>query len=178
MNQWPVPAQQPAPAEATPVDVRTACQLWWGAVALGVVRLVAGSVTRYGHRHTIARNIYDQLKTQQPQTTLATYDLMVLVLIVLSVVFGLGLAAAALGVVHQLRLGRLWARAIFDVATVVLVLGAVNVMFGLGAVSGLGEMLTGVAAILQAVLAGGAVYLCHRTDSAIFFRANGRRLQR
>jgi hypothetical protein len=177
VNQW-TPPGQPAPAEATPIDVRTACQLWWGAVGLGVVRLIAGSITRFGHRHTIARNIYDQLRAQQPQTTLPTYELMVSVLIVLSVVLGLGVAAAALAVVHQLWRGRLWARMLFDAATVVLVMGAVNAIFGLGTVSGLGDMLTGAAAILQAVLAGGAVYLCHRTESAVYFRMNGRRLPR
>ncbi|WP_067896479.1 hypothetical protein [Nocardia vaccinii] len=158
-----------------PDDVRTASQLWWGAVILGVVRLFAGTWTRFEHRHTIARNIYDQLRTQEPQTPMATYDLMVTVLIVLGVVFGLALAAAALAVVHQLRRGKAWARTLFDVAAVVLVIGGVNSMFGLGAISGTGEMLAGAAAILQAVLAAGAVFLCHRTESNAYFAVNSGR---
>ncbi len=177
MNQW-TPPGQPLPDEATPVDVRTAWQLWWGVVVLGVLRLIAGSVGRYGHRHTIARNVYNQLHTQQPQTPLSTFELMVTLLIVLSVVFGLGIAAAVVAVAYQLRRGKLWARTLFDVATVVLVLGGVNAMFGLGSVAGAGDMLAGAAAILQAVLACFAVFLCHRTESAAYFRMNGNRLPR
>lgn len=171
----PVP---PAPQQPMPDDVRTASQLWWGAVVLGVVRLLAGMWTRFEHRHTIARNIYDQLRAQEPQTPLATYDLMVTLLIVLGVVFGLALAAAALAVVHQLRRGKLWARTLLNVAAVVLVIGGVNSMFGLGAISGTGEMLAGAAAILQAVVAAGAVFLCHRTESNNYFKVNGNRLPR
>ncbi|MGF6888923.1 hypothetical protein ABIA39_008394 [Nocardia sp. GAS34] len=177
MNQW-TPRGQPIPDEATPVDVRTAWQLWWGVVVLGVLRLIVGSVGRYGHRHTIARNIYDQLHAQQPRTPLSTYELMVTLLVVLSVVFGLGIAAAAVAVAYQLRRGRLWARTLFDVATVVLVLGGVNAMFGLGMVAGTWDMLAGAAAILQAVLAGFAVFLCHRAESTMYFRMNGNRLPR
>lgn len=158
-----------------PDDVRTASQLWWGAVILGVVRLFAGMWTRFEHRHTIARNIYDQLRAQEPQTPIATYDLMVTMLIVLGVVFGLALAAAALAVAHQLRRGKPWARTLFDVAAVVLVIGGVNSMFGLGAISGTGEMLAGAAAILQGVLAAGAVFLCHRSESNAYFVVNGGR---
>lgn len=161
-----------------PDDVRTASQLWWGAVFLGLVRLISGMVTRFAHRHTIARNIYDQMHPQQPGTPLATYDLMVTVMIVLGVVFGLALAAAGLAVVHQLRRGKPWARTLFDVAAIVLVIGGVNSMFGLGSVSGTGEMIAGAAAILQAVLVAGAVFLCHRSESNGYFRVNGNRLPR
>jgi len=181
VNQWTPPEQgqgQPGPDDATPVDVRTAYQLWWGVVGLGVLRLIAGSVSRFGHRHTIARNVYDQIHNQQPQTALATYDLMVSVLVVLSVVFGLGVAAAAVAVAHQLRRGKPWARMLFDVATMVLAVGGVNAMVGLGSVAGPVDMLAGAAAILQAVLAVGAVFLCHRSDSTAFFRLNGGRSPR
>lgn len=161
-----------------PDDVRTASQLWWGAITLGVVRLFAGMWTRFEHRHTIARNVYGQLRTQDPQTPLATYELMVTVLIVMGIVFGLALAAAGLGVAHQLRRGKPWARMLFDIAAIVLVIGGVNSMFGLGAISGTGEMVAGAAAILQAVLAAGAVFLCHRTESNAYFAGNGNRLPR
>ncbi|QIS23051.1 hypothetical protein [Nocardia terpenica] len=173
MNPWNQPGQ-PGAGATVPTDVRTACQLWWAAIGFGVIRLLAGAAGRYADRHTLAQQLYDQVRTQQPQATLAEVELMVSVLEVLIVVFGLGLAAGALAVAHQLRRGKLWARTLFDVAAVVLVLGAVGSMIGLGTVSGTAQMLSGAAAILQAVIAGGAVFLCHRTESEEYFRMNGR----
>ncbi|MBF6333753.1 hypothetical protein [Nocardia transvalensis] len=164
---------QPGPV-APPTDVRTACQLWWGIVGLGMVRLIVGEIGRFADRHTLARELYDQVRAQQPQVTLAEVEMMVSVLVVVIVVFGVGLAAGVLAVVHQLGRGRFWARVVLDVAAVVLVLGGLGAMFGLGSVSGVVPLITGAAAILQAVLAGGAVFLCHRSESETYFRANNR----
>ncbi len=168
MNPSPPP---PGPI-AAPADIRTACQLWWGVVAFGVLRLLLSAAGRFADRHDLARQLYDQVRAQEPQASLAEVEMMVAILEVVIVVFGLGLAAGAVAVAYQLRHGKLWARTVLDVAAVVLVLGAFGAMFGLGAVTGTVPLLTGAAAILQAVLAGGAVFLCHRVESEAFFRMN------
>lgn len=172
MNPAPLPAESGTPSR--PEDVRTACQLWWGVVALGILRLIVGAVDGLGNRHEMARSFQDQLRDEQSEFSLPQLELAVTILEVLILVFGLGIAVGAVAVVHQLGLGRLWARTITDMATVVLVFGAIGSLFGLGSVSGGATMLTGAVAILQAVLAGGAVFLCRRKDSAAYFLANGR----
>ncbi|WP_280274334.1 hypothetical protein [Nocardia wallacei] len=172
MNQWSPPGR-PGPVPA-PTDVRTACQLWWAVVALGIVRLIASALDRFTGREELARELFDQVREQQPQATFAQVELIVSVMQVLIVVFGLAFAIGALAIVHQLGRGKLWARTLLDIAAVVLVFGAVGAMIGLGAVGGVGPLLTGAAAILQAVLAGGALFLCRRTESDAFFRLGGR----
>ncbi|MBF6172875.1 hypothetical protein [Nocardia blacklockiae] len=170
MNQWSPPGR-PGPA---PTDVRTACQLWWGVVALGVLRLIASALHRFTGRRDLAEDLFDEVRAQQPQATFAQVELIVSVMQVLIVIFGLALAVGALAVVHQLRAGKLWARTLLDIAAAVLVFGAIGTMIGLGAVSGVGPLVAGAAAILQAVLAGGALVLCRRSESEAFFRLNGR----
>ncbi|MBB5914408.1 hypothetical protein BJY24_003275 [Nocardia transvalensis] len=172
MNQWSPPGRpEPVPV---PTDVRTAGQLWWGVVALGVLRLITGAVDRFAGRRDLAKELYDQVRAQQPEATLAQVDLIVSVMQVLIVVFGLALAVGALAVVHQLRRGRLWARTLLDVAAAVLVFGAIGTMIELGGRGGVVPLVTGAAAILQAVMAGGALFLCRRSESDAFFRLNGR----
>ncbi|MFF0489634.1 hypothetical protein ACWDSJ_29925 [Nocardia sp. NPDC003482] len=173
MNPWTPPGPPPGPV-AVPTDVRTASQLWWGVIGLGVLRLLVTAVGQFADRHELTRRLYDQLHAQQPEVGLAEIEMMVALLEVVIVVFGLGLAAGAVAVVHQLRRGRLWARALLDVAAMVLVFGALGALFGLGAVTGTAQLLAGAAAILQAVLAAGAVFLCHRGESEPHFRGNVR----
>ncbi|WP_024801975.1 hypothetical protein [Nocardia sp. BMG51109] len=172
MNQWSPPGH-PEPAN-TPPDVHTACQLWWAVIGLGVVRLIAGAVDRFLNRRQLAKDLFDQVRAQQPEASLAQVELVVSVMQVLMVVFGLALAVGALAVVHQLRRGRLWARTLLDVAAAVLVFGAIGTMIGLGGIQGVVAMVTGAVAILQAVLAGGALFLCRRSESDTFFRTNAR----
>jgi hypothetical protein len=136
--------------------------------------LIAGTAGRFADRHAIAQNMYDQMHAQQPQATLSQVELVVLLLLVMLVVFGLGLAVGAVAIVHQLRRGRLWARTLLDLVAVILVIGAVGAMVGLASVSGIARLIAGAAAILQAVLAGGAVFLCHRREADVYFRSNGR----
>lgn len=148
-------------------------QLWWGVAAFGVLRLIADAVDRFTHRHDLARQMYDQMREQQPQTSLAQVELVVTLLEVVIVVFGLGLAVGVVAIAYQLRRGRLWARTLLEAAAAVLVLGAVGTLFGLSS-EGVAALLAGAAAILQAVLAAGAVFLCRRGESDAFFRALGR----
>ncbi|MFI5780356.1 hypothetical protein [Nocardia sp. NPDC051570] len=168
----PLPPPGPTGPITMPTDVRTASQLWWGVVGFGVLRLILGAIERFAGRHDLARQLYDQVHAQEPQAGLAEVEMMVALLEVVIVVFGLGLAAGAVAVVFQARHGKLWARTVLDVAAAVLVLGAFGALFGLGSVTGTMQMLTGAAAILQAVLAGGAVFLCHRMESEAYFRMN------
>lgn len=171
MNPATLPAE---PGIRTrPEDVRTACQLWWAVVALGVLRLILGAVDRLGNRRQVAQDFYDQLHGERPDFSVAQMELVVSILEVLVLTYGLAVGIGAVAVVYQLGRGRLWARTVADVATVVLVLGAIGSMFGLGAVAGGPAVLIGAAAILQAVLACGAVFLCRRKESEAFFRANG-----
>ncbi|WP_068027800.1 hypothetical protein [Nocardia mexicana] len=172
MNQWSPPGRPGL--VAVPDDVRTAGQLWWGVVGFGVVRLVAGAIDRFTGRRKLAEDLYDQVHAQQPQASLAQVELIVSVMQVLIVVFGLALAVGVLAVVHQLRRGKLWARTLLDIAAAVLVFGAIGTMVGLGTMNGIAPLLAGAAAILQAVLAGGALFLCRRKESEAYFRLNGR----
>jgi hypothetical protein len=172
----PPPYRHPVPGPArpeVPADVRTAVQLWWGVAAFGVLRLVADAVDRFTHRHDLARQMYDQMRAQQPQTSLAQVELVVTLLEVVIVVFGLGLAVGVVAIAFQLRHGRIWARTLLEAAAAVLVLGGVGTLFGLST-DGLAALLAGAATILQAVLAAGAVFLCRRSESEVFFRAYGR----
>ncbi|MBO0854921.1 MAG: hypothetical protein J2P18_14300 [Nocardia sp.] len=167
---------QPLSAGTTsrPEDVRTACQLWWAVIGLEIVRLVLGAVDRYARRGAIADQFYRQVRNSQSQVSMAQMELAVSVLDVLALTYGLAIATAAVAGVRQLGKGWLWARSIGDVAAVVLVLGAVGSMFGLGSISGIAAVVMGAGAILQAVLACGAVFLCHRKESEAYFRIRGR----
>ncbi|MEV5651836.1 hypothetical protein AB0L57_26625 [Nocardia sp. NPDC052254] len=171
MNPTILPAE--SGIRTRPEDVRTACQLWWAVIGLAIVRLALGAVDGFGNRHDTAKNFYDQLKTEQGEFSLSQMEFAVSIIEVLVVTYGLAVATGAVAVVHQLGLGRLWARAIAEVGAVVLVLGAIGSLFGLGTATGAPAMLVGAAVILQAVLACGAVFLCRRSESAAYFRSNG-----
>ncbi len=172
MNPTILPAESGIRTE--PEDVRTACQLWWAVIGLGIIRLVLGAVDGFGNRHDTAKNFYDQLHTEQGEFSLSQMEFAVSIIEVLVVTYGLAVATGAVAVVHQLGLGRLWARAIAEVAAVVLVVGAIGSLFGLGSATGATAMLVGAAVILQAVLACGAVFLCRRSESDAYFRSAGR----
>ena len=171
MNPTILPAE---PGSRTrPEDVRTACQLWWAVIGLAIVRLVLGAVDGLGNRHETAENFYDQIRTEQGEFSLSQMEFAVTIIEVLVVTYGLAVAIGAVAVVHQLGLGRLWARAVAEVATVVLVLGAIGSLFGLGTATGAPAMIVGAVVILQAVLACGAVFLCRRKESDTYFRTIG-----
>ncbi len=189
VTQWnppgtPLPgpgAPPPQPAPAQPEDVRTAVLLWWGAIALGVIRVLAGSATVFANRNSMAQQSLDQLRDQQPDMTPDQVGFWAGLLAIVMAVIGLSLIVGVAAMVAQLDRGRLWARMLLDGLGLLAVFSAIGTLIGGMAGSdsgmlggGLGMLLSGGAAILQGVLLGGAVFLCHRKDSEIWFRTVGR----
>ncbi|MGQ4596923.1 hypothetical protein [Nocardia sp. R6R-6] len=153
-----------------PEDVGTARQLWWGAVGLGIVQLVASVIAALERRRAFAEEVYQQASAQDPQVTMAGVELMVSLVYVLVVLIGLGAAALTLVVVHQFGRGKLWARTVLTVLGAWVVLLGVGVLLAIDAVTGTASLVAGAAAIVQAVLAIGAIYLSHRPESNAYFQ--------
>ncbi|MFD0365119.1 hypothetical protein ACFQZZ_27110 [Nocardia sp. GCM10030253] len=170
MGGVPLP-QPPAPPE----DIRTARQLWWGVVGFGMVQLAGSMLAAVHNRHEFAKRMYDQARASDPNFTMATADLMVSLAYVVAVMLGLTLAAVALVIAHQLFRGKLWARTLLTFVGVWLALTAIGTMFALGSgTAGVASLVAGGAAIVQGVLAAGAIYLSHRADSTAYFQMNRR----
>ncbi|WP_054815961.1 hypothetical protein [Nocardia arizonensis] len=167
---------EPAPRPPMPEDVRTARQLWWAVVAFGIVQLAASMVVAMGRRREFAEQMLDQMRTADPNTTatLASVDLLVLVAFGFVVIFGVVTTALGLLFIHFFGRGKLWARTLLTIVGVWLVLMAAGTLFALDAVTGISSLVAGGAAIVQGVLAGGAVYLGHRPDSTAYFLMNRR----
>lgn len=157
-----------------PTDVGTARQLWWGVVGFGVVQLVASVLAALAQRHSFAKQVFDQAKEKDPQVTMAGAELMVALVYVVVVVIGLAVAGVALLVVHQFARGKQWARTLLTIAGVWLIVVGVGALFAFDAVTGAASLVAGGAAIVQAVLAGGAVYLAHRPESTAYFQVSRR----
>ncbi|RMI30863.1 hypothetical protein [Nocardia stercoris] len=179
VTQWHPPADPAARPEgppAQPEDVRTAVLLWQGAIAAGVVRVLAGAATIFANRNSLAQQGLEQQDMTPEQVGFwAGFAAIAMAVI------GLALIVGVAGVVAQLSRGRLWARGLADGLGVLAVFGAIGTLLGglagadAGIIGGgLGNLVSGGAAILQGVLLGGAVFLCHRKDSEIWFRAVGR----
>ncbi|MGW4351274.1 hypothetical protein ACWELJ_04210 [Nocardia sp. NPDC004582] len=163
------------PARPVPEDVGTACQLWYAALGVGLVQLIASLIAQFGQRNELARQMFDQVKEQQPAVTLAQVEVWAAVVFVLVAVFWLVLSGAGVAVVWQLGRGKNWARAVLTGFGIFLVLGAAGTLFGLGAKEGgVAALVAGGAGIVQAVLAGGAVFLCYRSESEAYFRPGPR----
>ncbi|TLG14948.1 hypothetical protein FEK35_07335 [Nocardia cyriacigeorgica] len=172
MNMPKPPGADPAPV--MPEDVGTARQLWWAAIAVGLVQLIASVITAIGQRDSFTEDMLEQARATDPQFSEATAELMVTIAFALVVVFGLVIAGIGLLVVHQLARGKAWARAVLTFAGVWLVFMAIGSLFALDAVSGIASLVAGGAAIVQGVLAAGAIYLSHRPDSTRYFQMNRR----
>ncbi|WP_051133533.1 hypothetical protein [Nocardia paucivorans] len=155
-----------------PADVAIARQLWWGVIGLGVVRLFVSLVDMLGRREEFVAEMTEQLRTTEAQLTPAGIDLLVTTAIILSGIFGLGFAAIGLLIVHQLGKGRLWARTVLTFVGVWLVFTGLGTLFAIEAIDGIAPLVAGAAALVQAVLAGGAIYLCHREDAAKWFQVH------
>ncbi|MFI7001554.1 hypothetical protein [Nocardia sp. NPDC050175] len=164
-------APSPAPM---PVDVGTARQLWWGVIGFGVVQLIASVVAALSQRHTFAKQVFDQAREKDPQVTLASAELMVALVYVVVVFIGLGVAVLALLIVHQFARGKLWARTMLTIVGAWLVVIGVGALFAFGAVAGAASLVAGGAAIVQAVLAGGSIYLSHRPEATAYFQMSRR----
>ncbi|MFF3222111.1 hypothetical protein ACFYV7_04870 [Nocardia suismassiliense] len=164
-------APTPAPM---PVDVGTARQLWWGVVGFGVVQLIASVLAALPQRRTFAQQVFDQAKEQDPHVTLASAELMVTLAYVIAVFLGLGVAVLALLIVHQFARGKLWARTLLTVVGAWLVVIGVGALFAFNSVTSAASLVAGGAAIVQAVLAGGAIYLAHRPEPTAYFQMSRR----
>ncbi|WP_433730904.1 hypothetical protein ACQP0C_04740 [Nocardia sp. CA-129566] len=138
------------------------------------MQLIGSILAAVQQRGEYAQKMYDQVHASDPNFTMASAQLMVSLAFVVGVVIGLALAAFTLLFVHQLVRGKLWARTLLTAIGVWLVLVAVGTLFALEAVTGAASLLAGGAAIVQGVLAAGAVYLSHRPDSTAYFQMNRR----
>ncbi|WP_280396929.1 hypothetical protein [Nocardia carnea] len=156
-----------------PADIVTARQLWWGVIALGVVRLFVSLADTLLNRERFGAEFRERMQAADPQLAPATIDLLVLVGAVLGAVFGSLIAALGVLVVHQLGKGKVWARTLLTFAGIWLVIMGVAALFSIGAVEGAGTVVSGGISIVQAVLAGGAVYLCLRPEAAQWFAPRG-----
>ncbi|WP_280440583.1 hypothetical protein [Nocardia brasiliensis] len=176
MNNLPRPIGAPYPPAPPPMptDVGTARQLWWGVVGFGVVQLIASVLAALAQRHSFAKQILDQAKEKDPQITMASAELMVALVYVVVVVIGLAVAGVALLIVHQFARGKLWARTLLTIAGVWLIVVGVGALFAFNSVTGTASLIAGGAAIVQAVLAGGAVYLAHRPEATAYFQVSRR----
>lgn len=163
------PARVPVPQ-----DVGTARQLWWGVLGFGVVQLIASVIAALERRRAFAEEVFEQARAKDPQVTLASAELMVSLVYVFVVLFGLGVAALALVIVHQFGRGKLWARTMLTVLGVWVVVIGVGALLAIDAVTGTASLVAGGASIVQAVLAAGAIYLSHRPESTAYFQL-GRR---
>ncbi|WP_433563462.1 hypothetical protein ACQP1O_40005 [Nocardia sp. CA-151230] len=164
------PMVPPGISRPAPEDVRTACQLWYATFAVGLVQLIASLVTQFGQRQELAQQMFDQVKEQQPAVTLTQVQAWMAIVFVLVGLFWLVLTGAGVAVVYQLGRGKAWARALLTGFGVFLVLGAAGTLFGIGVKEGAAALVAGGAGIVAAVLAGGAVFLCYRSESEAFFR--------
>lgn len=152
-----------------PADIITARQLWWGVIGLGVGRLFVSLADTLANRERFTAEFRERMQAADPQITPATVDLLVTTGAVLGAVFGLAIAALGVLVVHQLAKGKVWARTLLTFAGVWLVITGVTALFSIGVVEGIAPVATGAVSIVQAVLAGGAIYLCQRPESAKWF---------
>ncbi|MGW0182980.1 hypothetical protein [Nocardia sp. NPDC003345] len=152
-----------------PADIVTARQLWWGVISLGAGRLFVSLADTLANRDRFSAELRERVQSTDPQLTPAMTDLLVTLGAVLGVILGLAVAALGVLVVHQLGKGKLWARTLLTFAGVWLVITGVAALFSIGAVDGVVPLLGGAATIVQAVLAGGAIYLCQRPEAAQWF---------
>ncbi|WP_405486361.1 hypothetical protein [Nocardia sp. NBC_00511] len=164
------PMLPPVGPRPVPEDVGTACRLWYVALGVGVVQLIATLITQIGKREELAQQMFDQVKASQPTATLAQVQVWVVIVFVLVALFWLVLTGVGVAVVYQLGRGKGWARALLTGFGLFLILGAAGTMFGIASATGVASVVAGGAGIVQAVLAAGAVFLCYRAESDPYFR--------
>ncbi|WP_157101424.1 hypothetical protein [Nocardia shimofusensis] len=165
----PPPTSFPAKPELAPPapeSVRTAAQLWWAVIALGVVRVIAGAIDTLGNRAEFERRLVEDAQQPMPEAGAQLYVSMYVVFLVMG---GLVLAAAAAGAVHLFTKGRVWSRTLLTVGGTWFVLAALVALFTLGGSGGAVAFVAGAVTIVQGVLAGGALYGSYRPESNGYF---------
>lgn len=156
-----------------PEDVVTARQLWWGVIGLSVIQLFVSLADTLLNRERFVAEFREQMQSADQQFAPATIDLFVTVGALLGMVFGAGLAALGVVVVHQLGKGKVWARTLLTVVGIWMMIMGFAALFSIGVMENAGQMLSGAVSILQAVLAGGAIYLCRRPEAVQWFASRG-----
>lgn len=167
------PESQPPPI---PVDLDTARTLWRCVVGLNVVSVGFAVADGVGQRHELAQQMLKQLQqSKQPGLTFTQSQVEVYVWIglVLAAVFGVAVSVLIFFTANWMRQGKHWARVLLTV------LGSFQVVSALAAFggahgSGLTVVMDGLG-LLQAVLAGGAMFLMYRPDSMKYFLARRKR---
>ncbi|MCZ4274874.1 hypothetical protein [Rhodococcoides yunnanense] len=164
----------PPPPRPAPVDVETARHLWWGVAGLGVMSLVLTLLAVSGARSVFAQQLIDDVRAQDASLslTLETAEGYLIGALVVMFILGVGFAALFVYWVEKMRHGRMWARTVLTMIGTVTVVMALPQLFAFGVDGGAVSVLAGVAAILQGVLAAGAIYLMHRKESNKYFVAS------
>ncbi|MFJ4653010.1 hypothetical protein ACIP5Y_17245 [Nocardia sp. NPDC088792] len=165
------PAPVPRPV---PEDVRTACLLWYSALGVGIVQIVATMLAQLGQRQQLAQQLFDRMKDQQPGLTLAQAQTWAAIAALVMALLWVVLTGAGAAIVYLMGHGKNWARALLTGLAVFFALGALGTLFGSGSVGGPAAVVAGCAGIVQTVLAAGAVFLCYRKESEAWFRPGPR----
>lgn len=167
----PPPVKRPEP-RPVPVDIDTARQLWWAVIGLNVLGSVLALIARYQRdRGRFAQQFFDDVHRKDPASEVtmgfarATVDVMFIAGGFVLLLF----AGLLLLLVWRMRAGKTWARMFLVLYGVVLIISGVPAVFGLGSDPDWAGITTGAIAIVQAVLAAGAVYLMHRRESIEYF---------
>lgn len=167
---YPGPSpQQPKPP--IPVDLDTVRTLWQCAAVVGMISLCCGLIGM--DRAAMARKLLDEFNRKYPaaQITLGEANTYVWVELGLAALVGAGLWALALFFVRRMRQGRNWARLLLTLVGMFQVVTGIVTLLGVGALHGKLELVSGGLGILQAVVAGGAIYLMHRPDVNKYFQS-------
>lgn len=173
-NFGPLPPVPPPPP--VPEDLNTARVLWRCEVILGLIGFGLTLAIVASNRKTYARQMLADLQRSAPEAklTLSQVEIYVWVALGLAVVIGLVFSAAVLLVVHLLRRGRMWARVVLTAVGAFLIMSAIVTLFSAGVARGaLGMAMDGVS-IVQAVVAGGAIYLMHRPEVNVYLQQRRR----
>jgi hypothetical protein len=167
-RQGPPP---PAPKRPVPVDVGTACQLWWGVIGVGIVNLIAAVTFLFGERKQFTEQLVEEMAKDNPNLPMQqdSANLLFALGLMTVVIIALALAVVAGLFVHFMREGRNWARMIVTMVGVVVIFVGVQLVFGIGTLDGPAAVVTGAASIIQAVLVVGATVLLHRQESNAYF---------
>ncbi|MFF0817904.1 hypothetical protein ACFYVR_22470 [Rhodococcus sp. NPDC003318] len=166
----PPGAPRPPAAPEPPVDVVTAFQLLCGVAVLGVVNLIATLLAIYADRDTFVDQLLADVAAQDPSLEISrsTVESMLAVGLGLTGLVGLGVTGLYMLFAFKMRAGRNWARMLVTMLGVIMVFSAIPALFGLGG-GGAAMLVSGAAAILQAVLVVGAIVLMHRSESNKYF---------
>jgi hypothetical protein len=158
------------------VDLDTARTLWRCVVVLNVIAVGFAVADGIGKRHDFAEQMLNQLQqSKQPGVvfTQSQVEIYVWIGLVLAAVFGVVLSVLLFFAANWIRQGKHWARVLLTAVGAFQVVSAFAA-FGGSRAGPLTVAMDGLG-LLQAVLAGGAVFLMYRPDSTKYFLAHRKR---